>query len=336
MLLQEDDQDEESEEEAQPDPDKLIRSAFLNAIKLQGKKIPLPILTSTFYPQYVQPELPEGIEMKRSSYKKVGTFLKEMAKDGVIQIKEEKKGIEKIVSINLEHPDVVSFYPYKMKKPDDAEVSSADQSASTPLLLTKMVEMYAVNEVTEKLFGSLGVAVGKALDETQVRNYVKDYVGRNKLIDVQSKMVTPDETLRQICGGTETTLYSVPEVIDHVLRNMTSTFEMRSQKGPVTKGGKRAIIHLTTATRSGNKKVTLISNLEDYGVNVAEFAKAVKLGAAASTSMAEVPGTKGEQLLVQGNHIKFVYDLLTGTYQIPKACITGLEFAKEQKKKKKK
>lgn len=330
------DQDDESEEESQPDPDKLIKGAFLNAIKLQGKKMALPILTSTFYPQYVQPELPEGIEMKRSSYKKVGTFLKEMAKDGLIQIKEEKKGIEKIVSINLEHPDVLSFYPYKMKKPEDPEAGTADQSASTPLLLTKMVEMYAVNEATEKLFGSVGVAVGKALDETQVRNYIKDYVGRNKLIDPQSKMVTPDDTLRAICGGSETTLYSVPEVIEHVLRNMTSTFEMRSQKGPVTKGGKRSIIHLTTATRSGNKKVTLISNLEDYGVNVAEFAKAVKLGAAASTSMAEVPGTKGEQLLVQGNHIKFVYDLLTGTYQIPKACITGLEFAKEQKKKKKK
>ncbi|XP_062564378.1 eukaryotic translation initiation factor 2D [Armigeres subalbatus] len=329
-------QDGEPEEESQPNPDKLIKAAFLNAIKLQGKKITLPILTSTFYPQYVQPELPEGIEMKRSSYKKVGTFLKIMANEGLIQIKEEKKGIEKIVSINLEHPDVMSFYPYKISKPEDPEASTVDQNNSTPLLLTKMVEMYAVNEATEKLFGSVGVALGKSLDATQVRNYLKDYVGRNKLIESQSKMVTPDETLREICGGAESTLYSLPELFEHVLRNMISTFEMRSQKGPVTKGGKRAIIHLTTATRSGNKKVTLVSNLEDYGVNVAEFAKAVKLGAAASTSMTEVPGTKGEQLLVQGNHIKFVYDLLTGTYQIPKACISGLEFAKEQKKKKKK
>lgn len=275
--------------------------------------------------------------MKRSSYKKVGTFLKEMAKDGLIQIKEEKKGIEKIVAINMEHPDVVSFFPYKIKKPEDPEASPADQTASTPLLLTKMVEMYAVNEATEKFFGSVGVALGKALDETQVRNYVKDYVGRNKLIDLQSKLVTPDETLAQICGGSEAMRCTVPQLHEIVLRNMTSTFEMRSQKGPVTKGGKRAIIHLTTATRSGNKKVTLISNLEDYGVNVTEFAKALKLGAAASTSMTEVPGTKGEQLQVQGNHIKFVFDLLTGTYQIPKACITGLEFAlKDQKKKKKK
>ena len=117
--------------------------------------------------------------MKHSSYKKVGTFLKRMSDDGIIQIKEEKKGIEKIVSIALDHPDVQSFYPYKARKLEDPE-GSQEQSASTPLLLTKMVEMYAVNEATEKLFGSLGIPVARALDESQVRNNVKDYVGRKK------------------------------------------------------------------------------------------------------------------------------------------------------------
>lgn len=326
----------EPEEESPPNPDELIRAAFLNALKLHGKKIALPILTSTFYPQYVQPEIPDGIEIKRSSFKKVGTFFKQMADDGLIQLKEEKKGVEKITAISLDHIDIASFRPYKTVKANDTDGNTAaDQVASTPLLLTKMVEMYAVNESTEKLFACLGLPIGRALDETQVRNHVKDYVGRYKLINQPSKVVTLDETLKQICGSEQSEI-ALGNLTDIVLRQMTSTFEMRSQKGPVQKGGKRSIIHLTTATRSGNKKVTLVSNLEDYGVNLAEFAKAVKLGAAASTSMTEVPGTKGEQLLVQGNHVKFVYDLLIGTYQIPKACITGLENAKEQKKKKKK
>ncbi|XP_055534280.1 eukaryotic translation initiation factor 2D [Wyeomyia smithii] len=324
------------EEETPPNPDELIKGAFLNALKLHGKKIPLPILTSTFYPHYVQPEIPEGIEIKRSSFKKVGTFLKQMADDGLIQIKEEKKGVEKITAISLDHNDILTFRPYRAVKACDTDAGSAvDQVASTPLLLTKMVEMYAVNESTEKLYACLGLPVGRALDETQVRNHIKDYVGRNKLIDQPTKLVTLDETLQHVCCSDQSQI-SLVNLTDIVLQQMTNTFEMRSQKGPVQKGGKRSIIHLTTATRSGNKKVTLVSNLEDYGVNLAEFAKAVKLGAAASTSMTEVPGTKGEQLLVQGNHVKFVYDLLTGTYQIPKACITGLEFAKDQKKKKKK
>uniref|UniRef100_A0A340TBA7 SUI1 domain-containing protein n=1 Tax=Anopheles minimus TaxID=112268 RepID=A0A340TBA7_9DIPT len=339
---EEDASDEETqepeEEEKPPNPDDLIKGAFLNALKLHGKKITLPLLTSTFYPQYVQPEIPEGIEMKKSSYKKVGTFFKRMAEEGIIEIKEEKKGIEKVTSLNLEHPAVLSFYPYKVTKPSAEQetggtVSTA--SASNPLLLTKMTAMYAVNERTAKLFGCFNVAAGTALDVTQVRNYMRDYVGRNKLINPATKLVTLDETLASICGTSED-LMALPDLTETVLNAMTSTFEMRSQKGAVMKGGKRAVIHLTTATRSGNKKVTLISNLADYGINVNDFAKAVKLGAAASTTMTEVPGSKGEQLMVQGNHVKFVFELLTTTYQVPKACITGLEFAKEQKKKKKK
>ncbi|XP_052897492.1 eukaryotic translation initiation factor 2D [Anopheles moucheti] len=334
-----DDEDQEPEEEEKPpNPDDLIKGAFLNALKLHGKKITLPLLTSTFYPQYVQPEIPDGIEMKKSSFKKVGTFLKRMAEEGIIDIKEEKKGIEKVTAINLEHPAVLSFYPYKVKKPSaeqDASGTVPTGASSNPLLLTQMTAMYAVNERTAKLFGCFNVALGTALDLTQVRNYMRDYVGRNKLINPVTKMVTLDETLRSICGTSEE-LVALPDLTETVLNTMTSTFEMRSQKGAVTKGGKRAVIHLTTATRSGNKKVTLISNLADYGINLNDFAKAVKLGAAASTTMTEVPGSKGEQLMVQGNHIKFVFELLTTTYQVPKACITGLEFAKEQKKKKKK
>uniref|UniRef100_A0A182QHK2 Uncharacterized protein n=1 Tax=Anopheles farauti TaxID=69004 RepID=A0A182QHK2_9DIPT len=326
-------------EEKPPNPDDLIKGAFLNALKLHGKKITLPLLTSTFYPQYVQPEIPEGVEMKKSSYKKVGTFLKKMADDGIIEIKEEKKGIEKVTALNLEHPDVLSFYPYRATKAaSDQEAnggSAAGGATSNPLLLTQMTAMYAVNERTAKLFGCFNVGVGKTLDQTQVRNYMRDYVGRNKLINPTTKLVTLDETLRDICG-TEEELVAMSDLTETVLNSMTSTFEMRSQKGAIMKSGKRAVIHLTTATRSGNKKVTLISNLADYGINVNDFAKAVKLGAAASTTMTEVPGSKGEQLMVQGNHIKFVFELLTTTYQVPKACITGLEFAKEQKKKKKK
>uniref|UniRef100_A0A3F2YW07 SUI1 domain-containing protein n=1 Tax=Anopheles dirus TaxID=7168 RepID=A0A3F2YW07_9DIPT len=330
---------ESEPEEKPPNPDDLIKGAFLNALKLHGKKITLPLLTSTFYPQYVQPEIPEGIEMKKSSYKKVGTFLKKMADEGIIEIKEEKKGIEKVTALNLEHPDVLSFYPYRATKAaadQDANGGpAAAGAASNPLLLTQMTAMYAVNERTAKLFGCFNVGLGKTLDQTQVRNYMRDYVGRNKLINPTTKLVTLDETLRDICG-TADELVAMPDLTETVLNSMTSTFEMRSQKGAIMKSGKRAVIHLTTATRSGNKKVTLISNLADYGINVNDFAKAVKLGAAASTTMTEVPGSKGEQLMVQGNHIKFVFELLTTTYQVPKACITGLEFAKEQKKKKKK
>ncbi|XP_058064995.1 eukaryotic translation initiation factor 2D-like, partial [Anopheles bellator] len=322
------------EEEKPPSPDDLIRGALLNVMELHGKKITLPLLTSTFYPKYLQPEIPEGVEMKKSTFKKVGTFFKRMAEEGLLKIEEEKKGIEKVTVLNLDHPAVRSFYPYKaVAKVSEKELGGPGTRGlfSYPLLLT---EMYAVNDRTSKLFGCFNVSNWQALEPKQVRNYIRDYVGRNKLINPNTKVVTLDETLTEVCGtGAGGGMVALSELIKTVLNSMTSTFEINSQKGPVMKSGKRAVVHLTTAKPKVNKTVTLISNLDDYGINVGEFAKAVKLGAATSTTMAKVRGTKGEQLQVQGNHVKFVYELLTKTYQVPKTCITGLELAKKQKKR---
>lgn len=64
--------------------------------------------------------------------------------------------------------------------------------------------------------------------------------------------------------------------------------------------------------RSGNKKVTLIDNLELFGIRINDFAKECQHGVAASTSISRPPGKKCDQLLVQGNQVLFVYNLLTG------------------------
>lgn len=89
---------------------------------------------------------------------------------------------------------------------------------------------------------------------------------------------------------------------------------------------------MSVQTRSGNKKVTLIDNLELYGIRMSEFAKECQHGVAASTSVAKVPGKKYDQLLVQGNQILFIYSLLVDKYKIPKRYIKGLENAPKVKK----
>ena len=59
-------------------------------------------------------------------------------------------------------------------------------------------------------------------------------------------------------------------------------------------------------------QVTLINNLELYGINIQEFARECQHGVAASTSISPVPGKKSLQLLVQGNQVLFVGNLLMG------------------------
>lgn len=317
-----------AEELVEMTPNDILYRAFLNCLKLNGKKMQLPILTSTFYPQHIQPALESPIDIKKTTYKKVSVFLREMEQNNFIKIQEEAKGIEKIHFINLEHPDLLNFVP---KKPEQQLAQSTENAPQ--LLLTKMTEIYVVTETTANFFSNFNLTVGCKLDEKQIKDHVKDYIGRKKLLDKTIQKVVLDSTLSELCFR-EGPL-SIDDISKSIKSNMNASFEMRTQDKAPIKGGKKPVIHITTATRTGNKKVTIISNLDLYGVNITEFAKAIKLAVAASTSMTEVPGYKSEQLLVQGNHVLFVYNLLVDTYKIPRGNITGLEFAKKEKKKKK-
>lgn len=329
--------------ENQVNPDEVLKNMFLSALKLNRKDISntMPIMAGTFYPLYVQkqvqPNPDKPITVKDTSYKKLSTFMKKMSDEGFIVVREENKGVEKIISINYDHPELISHIPRKPNKSvDDANKNS---ETSSHLLLTKMTELYVVNDATKELFNSIGVADGKALDKLEIKNFVKDYVARNKLINPPSKEVVLNDVLVEICIGKRENdlpiLMKLENVIAIVQSQMDETFEMRSQSGGLVKGGKKAVIQITTATRMGNKKVTLVNNLDSFGINIESFSKACKVGVQASTSMTKVPGTNINQFQIQGNHVRFIYNLLTDTYKVPKNDITGLEYAKKEKTKKK-
>lgn len=305
-------------------PDKILKDAFLTALKLDGKKLVLPLLTSNFYRLHVLPATnQENFDLKSTSFKKLSKFLKQMAEEGFIKVKEETKGVEKISEVNLAHPDIRTL---KVNFPVKADAPVVEK---TQLFTTTVTELYLITEDTEELFNIFNLPKGTSLDKTQIANYVKDYIGRNKLLVPITKKITLDPILSEICCSTDE--LELKEVQSRVIQNMELSYEMRSQTA--TKG-KLPSIQLTLATRSGNKKVTLISNLEAYGIIVPEFAKACKLGVAASTSITRTPGSKTDQLLVQGNQIKFISNLLTQTYKIAPKNIIGMELAKKEKKSK--
>ncbi|XP_037086820.1 eukaryotic translation initiation factor 2D-like [Pollicipes pollicipes] len=98
---------------------------------------------------------------------------------------------------------------------------------------------------------------------------------------------------------------------------------------PLVKKGAVPSVELNTATRSGNKKITMVLNLPAFGIDPAEFAHRCQVGVAASTSVGEAPnrppGTS--QVMVQGNQIRFIGKLLQEDYKVPKKYIKGLEKA---------
>lgn len=62
---------------------------------------------------------------------------------------------------------------------------------------------------------------------------------------------------------------------------------------------------------SHKSQVTLVNNLETFGINPKEFSKECQ-SIGASATITDDPGKKTPSVLVQGNQILYVYKLLTG------------------------
>lgn len=311
-------------------PDVILKNAFLTVLKLHGRKLALPLLTSTFYRVHILPEFRVPFEIKNTSYKKLSKFLDQMSSERFIVIKEEPKGVEKITEINMNHPEICDFIPQSSNEPEEVK-------QETQLFAASVTELYVVSEETYDFFKHFNIAKGKTLQKTQIMEYLKDYVLNNKLqVESSSKKINLDATLLKIFELGSVT--DMNKMLSALTSKMELTYEMRNNGvatvGAGSVGGKKPVIQITLATRSGNKKVTLINNLDGYGIIIPEFAKLCKLGVAASTSITRPPGAKSDQLLVQGNQVRFVHNLLTQTYKVQAQCITGLELAKKEKKKK--
>ena len=122
---------------------------------------------------------------------------------------------------------------------------------------------------------------------------------------------------------------------------MRKGYSMELKLGNKTKSivqkGKLEPIEMMLGTRSGNKKVTLIHNLDIYGIDMAEFSHKCQIGVAASTTIHEAPNKKRAgghpvmELLIQGNQVAFASTLLLEEYKVPRKYIRGTELAAKKK-----
>lgn len=312
--------------------DDKLKIAFLTAIKKMGKNPPVPLLTSNFYRCHIL-TVDSSIEIKHTSYKKLSKFLQEMSKQGYLAIKEETKGVEKILSFNTAHPDITNLTLNITDTPNAA-------GTSDNLFETEMKELYIITSETIKFFNQFDFKRGEGIEPVQVKKLLKEYVCNKKLQDSGNiRLIHTDEMIREICGLDDSIqTIQFDNLLAIITNKMEHSFALRN-KNELKTGGKQSQIKMTLATRSGNKKVTLVDNLEMFNIRLPEFAQACKIGVAASTSIIRpdcAGSSKKGQLMVQGNQIRFLYKLITETYKIPPKFISGLDLAKKEKKPKKK
>ena len=346
LTVQEEEQNEdiESEEEQQVelDPDTILEEAFLRACKTLPKKTEFPILTSNFFRTLIVPNLPPdhpNLDLKKTKWKKLSKFLSEKQSEGLITIKEPKKGVETITAINAEHAKIQEFKVVKYDKPVTSDNQTEDEFV--PPTIT---ELYLVsgNDVI-LFFKECGVAKGTGMTPQDVRECIRNYVNKNELQNLNDKsIVNLDPVLAQavlVKGENNVVTMKWDKLTSRITTKMSKGVAIQyGSSQPILLKGKLDLIEMTLGSRSGNKKVTLIHNLDVFGIDPKEFAHKCQVGVSASSTVNEAANKKKSngspviEVLVQGNQVAYAGKLLLEHYKINKKYIRGLELAKKSKK----
>ena len=335
---------------AEPDFDAILFDAFLRACKTMPKKTEFPILTSNFFRTFIIPNCPPScpnLDVKKTKWKKLSKFLSEQQKDGLLTIKEQKKGVEVISAINQEHPKIQEYRVVKYETvPDDSKATNGDKEEFEPPVIT---ELYIVNggDVAE-FFKACKINKGCGMTSQEVRECVREYVNQNGLQHPTDKtIINLDPVIAHavlVKGENNVLTFRWDKLHSRITAKMSKGFAIQygSNSQPIVMKGKLDLIEMTVGSRSGNKKVTLIHNLDVFGIKPQEFAHKCQVGVAASSTIHEAPNKKKSngspviEVLVQGNQVAFAGKLLMEVYKIPKKYIRGLELADNKKGKGKK
>ncbi|XP_046578103.1 eukaryotic translation initiation factor 2D-like [Haliotis rubra] len=316
--------------------DERLRTCCLCALKSKVKKSDLPLLTSAFFKNFMQPFCPAGqsLDVKKSSFKKLSKFLQHMQKQGLLKTKELSKGADSIVEIDKSHPGLKD-----VQVPDIVTEVPAPARQEGEYQPPKITEMFSVTSAVLPIFKSQGYNKSHALSAPDVRKEVTEYVKANNLQDEERKShVLLDPDLAHILltkQEGDLSHLKWDDLFSRVVDRMQPAFQLEFPgKPPVLRKGKIEPIKLSVEQRASNKKATIVDNLEDFGIDPAAFAHTVQKSVSCSSSV--IPHhqkNKGMQVLVQGNQIAFIADLLLDKYKVPRKYVQGLEKAPKNKRR---
>ncbi|KFK41565.1 hypothetical protein AALP_AA2G145500 [Arabis alpina] len=316
--------------------DALLDQCLLQALHTTLKEKDLPIPGSTLWANHVLPCRPSGLilDIKKSSHKKLAKWLQTKASAGMISVKEDKHKKEIVlIEVNRNHPDYKSFKPEK-KKAEIAESStgrSTTQAQSDKML--EIIEVYKPSIHNSAIFASVGEDKGNLYTASEASDVVFRYIEKENLVKPTNRaMVVLDPILCDaLFKGAIKKGSAYPSEIHK--KDVASTFIARMQPNhvvirggePVVRKGAVKPVQIMTERRQGNKKVTKVSGMETFLIDPDSFGSELQKKMACSTSVAELPGKKGYEILIQGGVIDDVARYMVEHYGVPKRYIEVLD-----------
>ncbi|XP_076918682.1 uncharacterized protein LOC143579184 [Bidens hawaiensis] len=317
------------------DVDALLDQCLLQAFYTTVKDKDLPIAGSTLWSNHVLPCRPPGtvLDIKKSSYKKLSKWLQSKSSEGLISSKEDKHKKEVMVlAINRKHPGYTSFKPEKQqveKKEQTAEPVNETKSNS----MMEVIEIYKPSVHVNPIFTSVGADTSQLYTQSEASEVVFAYIEKENLVKPTNKSTVVLDAI--LCdalfkgaikkGSTYPSEIHKKDLAPTFINRMQAHHQVtRGNETVVRKGGLKPM-QILTERRQGNKKVTKLSGMESFLINAESLASELQKKFACSTSVTELPGKKGHEVLVQGGVIDVLARYLVEQYAIPKKYIEVLD-----------
>lgn len=295
--------------------DDILLEACYRAIRTSFKQHDLPMLISTFYSQHVKHCSSEQLEIKQTRFKKVGVLMKELEKYGLLVVKESKKGVFHITEVNFSHEALRSVR--RLQKQEEVEEEEEEENIA-------VVQAFTCNAHVLPLFSKYRCKKGDIMLRKAMREHITEYIRSNNLTNEANKQLVILDPLLSSLMRTRDTTAPWNQIMQKVEANCGKCHVISlPDKFPITVKGDLPPIQFKVEKRTGNKKVTIVSNFEIFGIEAKELAQ--KLQHVMSSSASVVPGLKtGENnVLVQGDARRLASKLLLDYYRIPKSFVAA-------------
>jgi len=188
------------QEVSEMNDEELLEYCFLMAIKFKVKDSELPLLVSSFYSNQMLSVRPLGsnVDIKRSKYKKVSVFLKEMEARGLMVTSESSPGVFSITGINRQHNEYVHFRPNRKWHSSLGNDANREKEESE-LIIT---ELFKPPSALLAIFIEFGAKEGQLFTVAEIRDLFAKYISQHQLTsNVDKKLVLLDRTLAIAIGN---------------------------------------------------------------------------------------------------------------------------------------
>ncbi|VDK39338.1 unnamed protein product [Taenia asiatica] len=330
------------------DGDELLMFCFLHALRsLKPTDLPLPV--NVFYAKHMKSDCPNGekVDIRKTSYKKVGVFLEKMAAEGILTLETVDVGITWLTAFQKDHPklkELEQALPELAKSSDitgggggsffaDATNSKfvVDNFYFGPPVLK---EVRIITSRIAPFFASAGYRTGDGIEQSNICRIVGAYVDSNNLRSSgNGDLINVDDLLVRICEpnllreSPESTLaephfqITFQDLITSLTKGLKAayriTYPPESGLVPViTTNNKSPKLNLYEVRQSG-KDVTRIAGLNTFGIDPKPFSRYIQTKLACSANLTEDPRYGNSTVVqAQGRHITALSKMLTG---LPKA-----------------